>query len=456
MLSPRDGGHIYIRSGRYSADSFSTFNGNPPLFQVGKDNVTITGDGASTVLTIEDGATASNEGCRTIHVGGHGNTEGTSTDLANNFHISNLKIDGNQQNNGGDGDGNTIDNLIDGHNLQIQGENFVVTNLWSINSCGDGVEPISRTTASDGEAQTRRGVISNNVFVDNWEQNIHPHGLAFSTISDNVCKGEVNNANLNLFTETTDNKGLNIKNNIITESQQEGAVLHSGVSDKSTASKDIRFEGNYVANNAGDGVLVDGPRSDNIDVIDNTIVENGYYGVNCKGANSITVKDNTIKRNAADGVRAQNNNVNISSLTIKDNEVVGNNTDDVEVGGINVHITDDTTDVDGLHICDNEVDEGAGKYYSAIRTREFTAANSYADVVIERNHITGYTNHAVREEIGALLLDNYGNDDYVSSPPSAVTPHAGMEYYDDGTNTGTGNRGKRVYAGGVWADAWTL
>lgn len=41
---------------------------------------------------------------------------------------------------------------------------------------------------------------------------------------------------------------------------------------------------------------------------------------------------------------------------------------------------------------------------------------------------------------------------FLSSPPSATE---GAEYYDDGTNTGSGTKGKRVYLGGAWVDAFT-
>lgn len=455
---PSDGGHIHIVSGYYSADSFSTFNGNAPLLHVRKDNVTITGDGPSTVLTIEDGATASNEGCRVIHVGGQGNTGGTTTNLANNFHISHLKIDGNQQNNGGDGDGNTIDNLIDGHNLQIQGEDFVVTDLWSINSCGDGVEPISRATASDGEAQTRRGVISNNVFVDNWEQNIHPHGCAYSTVTGNVCRGEVNNANINLFSETTDNIGLVITGNVVTESQQEGAILHAGVSDGSQSSKYILFAQNYVADNSLDGVVVDERRTETVIIKDNIIHNNGGRGILGKGATNVLIEDNTIVQNADDGIEVNNNNSDITGLFIHSNWVKNNNTgDNGTAGGIDIFVQDGTTELRRVSIQDNAViDTGIGNHNAGIRTREQTAASAYDEIRIEGNWLFGSSNQPIKNEIGAFQMSNRGANDFVGSPPSVITPYAGMEYLDDGSNTGSGTKGKRIYSGGGWNDAWTL
>lgn len=85
------------------------------------------------------------------------------------------------------------------------------------------------------------------------------------------------------------------------------------------------------------------------------------------------------------------------------------------------------------------------------------AANNSTGVRVYENDVRGQTFTVGAFDADADDLhrrDNDGLDDYVSAAPA--NPHVGMEYYDDGTNTGSGTRGKRVYDGAAWNDAWTV
>jgi parallel beta-helix repeat protein len=449
-----DGGHIHLVSGRYSADNFSDFNGDGPLVEINKDHVTISGDGPSTLLTIEDGALPDTEGFRLLHATGKsGNLNRTQFDLV----IRDLKLDGNQQNNNGKGDGNTIDNSIDGHNIQIQARDFLLSNVHSVNSTGDGVEPISRTTESDGDPQTKNGVINGCIFKDNWEQNVHIHGGKNIVVSDCTMDGEINNDNINLFSEQTNVENVAFVGNVIVNGDNAGANLET---DNATVARNIVFANNIVRGNRGEGIAVHPTSSDmNVDnmLITGNLIHNNGEGIRVSGGTDITIQNNIVKDNAKAGLRLSNarqpvTNVVVQNNLLKDNVTGGAGTSDR--ANLFVVAKNDTNSWQDVMICENMVIDTVPNCLFAIetRTRNFPSRNR---VYIKNNYVRGSQNDPpINDQFGSVLLWNEGNDDAVSEIPfTADTGGAsGVIYLDDGTNTADSDPHLRYNNGGSFFD----
>jgi hypothetical protein len=78
------------------------------------------------------------------------------------------------------------------------------------------------------------------------------------------------------------------------------------------------------------------------------------------------------------------------------------------------------------------------------------------DTNYEEIDASGFNAETAITSVGAnARFEDNSFDDYVSSIPFTA-PSVGDWYYDDGTNTGSGTRGKRVYDGTAWVDVWTL
>ncbi|WP_129115566.1 right-handed parallel beta-helix repeat-containing protein [Halegenticoccus tardaugens] len=73
--------------------------------------------------------------------------------------------------------------------------------------------------------------------------------------------------------------------------------------------------------------------------------------------------------------------------------------------------------------------------------------NAFKDIVFA-------TDANIRKYVRTLHNEAKNGADY--SPVVPTNPENGTEYLDDGTNTETGARGKRIYNGTSWQDAWTM
>ncbi|WP_101297064.1 right-handed parallel beta-helix repeat-containing protein [Halegenticoccus soli] len=93
---------------------------------------------------------------------------------------------------------------------------------------------------------------------------------------------------------------------------------------------------------------------------------------------------------------------------------------------------------------------------------ENTATEYGGDSVIRNNYfqnndfkdIVFPTDVNIRKYVRTLHNEAKNGNDY--SPIVPANPINGTEYLDDGTNTETGKRGKRIHNGEVWQDAWTV
>jgi hypothetical protein len=454
---PSDGGVVHLQSGRYDVN-----NNDPYQFPVHitKPNVAIIGEGWQSEIYLPDGSTdAANggeQGARIIHDGGK--VTDTNPDYNDGTVLMNFAVDGNQQNNGGTGDGDNISDAHDGHNINLNGRYNLVTNVKSVNATGDGVELIS----FEDPSTCQFSIVTNNLFINNYEQDMHAHGAWNTVWAGNVCYGEKTNSCINLFSDHTDTKNNIFANNYLGSSGFSGAELYN-VADGRTA-KNIRFIGNIVENHPSSGVTVrddaDGvASSDGIYIVNNTIRGNAPHGIQAKGANNLIIRNNDIMENDVRGVALEQRATgeHIRNTFVRDNYIYNNNRTDSNGDGVYVRV--DGQELTNVRIHDNTILADSSPLYRHGVFIGEVSAGAYEDVFIEQNWVKGWGGYeAVKDATNsALKRDNHNAfSDYVSSPPSSVSPYNGLWYYDDGTNTASGTQGKRVYDGSAWQDAWTL
>jgi hypothetical protein len=184
--------------------------------------------------------------------------------------------------------------------------------------------------------------------------------------------------------------------------------------------------------NAGGGELL------NPVVRGNQVVDAGGQGrgIFLKGGTltNPVVEDNVVDGAGFSGIEARQSGGGGSSLLIDGGSVSGNTILNVDQHGLffsgrssnytNI-ITIEDNKFRNCGFNDFKFDE------TAIRAHAITKDNTHVDGV-------GGT----------------GDTDY--SPVVPASPVEGFAYLDDGSNTGSGTKGKRVHDGSAWQDAWTL
>lgn len=448
-----EGGHVHINRGNYPIQ-----DGNYEEYAiwVNKDNVRITGGGAATRVYLPDGITADGDGKRIIHVGGSSRTHSSSDDTAyDNFALENILIDGNQQNN------RPISNANDGHNIQIQGANWRVEGVWSVNSTGDGIEPMSRsTTTVNGETipQTHHGTIANCHFLNNYEQNVHIHGGAYINVENNIGNGEVNNSCVHLYSHNTDVHDIKFINNVWANSSQHGMEL-SSTDTGATGYKayDIWVIGDTIKSNDRNGVKIDGRGAHDINIVDSDITYNGEAGVKAQfGLDGLSVDGGKIAYNGSNGVSlaagTDNNGVGTGYLDNIDVEtrIIENNQDDGFFYG--VQITADGFDVRNVQIEGEIIGDGsgtAGAHKAPFNFLETSTGGTYTNIEVKNvttrgNQNTGFQNlnfvlAQCRDNTPAIPINVIndleavdGGKAYHDGTDGASTNPRGPAFYDSG------------------------
>lgn len=449
---PSSGGHVYIRTGTYTTDDADSVGNVKPLFLVRTDNVRITGDGPATVLTVENGSTPTDEGNRIIHVGGDDTSQYNGTNAYDGFVLQDLKIDGNQQNNGGTGDGDTITNTADGHNLQIQGADFIVSNVHSINSTGDGVEPISRGADSEGDPQAKDGLVVDCIFRDNYEQNVHIHGGKNILVDSCVMDGEHNNSNVSLYSDNTEPCiDITFHNCDIINSTTGGMRIDSGTNTPNVVNDNIRILDCLVKNNANFGIRWVEEAIDRAVIRDTDIVGNGPVGIDgYGGARNITIDGGSVREHDEDGILIDQGvgsgpitDVRIKNVLIEDNDQDNNNRDGIRIvlnGG----------DLQRLFIDGNDImSPGTATHRHGIGFQPNSAPSTNTDVYIRRNTVVG-DGSGPYNNVGSYATAVGENNPRVTLDVRGLEAEAGNEAYHDGTNSNT--VGPAFYDGS--ASAW--
>lgn len=216
----------------------------------------------------------------------------------------------------------------------------------------------------------------------------------------------------------------------------------------------------YVIRPALHGVVIparDGGESTNITADNLTIIEPGKKGFDINVVDDqyldIDITDSLI--DSPDGVLVAadvHNSTGQIDITLEDNvmrHAGGEGRHGVSVGEsgtihIEAYNNDITADLASLQFY------GANTQYQGdclIKGNDLSSIQSnWQDRTINFSD-----SDSVREHV--RTIDNGREEDFSPVEPTAVGP--GEEYLDDGTNTGSGTKGKRAYTGSAWVDVWT-
>lgn len=398
---PPEGGLIELTSGTYEVNNGAHYPNNAILIK--KSNVALVGQGRSTVIHVPDNYTADGDGQKVINIGGN-RTEGgndqvsgySSPTAVDGCLIANLRIDGNQQAQGMSASDD------DGHNIEITGNENIVTNVWSVNATGDGAQLTSHTDPS----QTRRCHIVNSVFRDCWEQAIHPRGCVHCVISNNICDGEVNNAVINLYSDISQTEGLVITNNHFLHGSMQGAKLYTSTPSK--PAEDILFANNILKGNAKAGILIKSSSARHMLIRDNLVAQNNA-GIVSRGGDHIEISGNTVKQNDIRGIWTQAG-APVRELYIERNRVLHNNRADDGSEGIFIAI--DSNEVTDLIVRENRVIGGEGgiNHGHGIRLYEINDnAGTYDTLDVRGNVIKGADTAAIASDpVPTVIRENIG------------------------------------------------
>ncbi|MFD1515826.1 right-handed parallel beta-helix repeat-containing protein, partial [Halomarina rubra] len=451
---PSGGGIITLSAGRYVGSPGHQYPDSFIKIHDPDKPVALVGQGYATEIFIPDNYQDNDgDGNRVIDIGGVAVDDPWLSEdtFVDGCLFKDFRINGNQQNNNGDGDGNTITNANDGHNIECFGSDNKFVNLWSNNSTGDGIE-ISRYPGSV-ETDTEANLIHGCTFRDNWEQNVHIHGGTHTKLSDSWLLGEVNNSCLHLAggTETTK---ASIDGCFIYGSDVEGAVLAtSDVAGGGPDATEIQFTNNYVWGHGRAGVLVDGRHASGITIDNCHIFENGQHGIYAQfGADKLTIRDCEIHDNQWDGVTlsagvdGNGDGGALTNVRTSGNDIYNNNQEDSNYRwGINVVFKGygaQNLHIEGDH-CFTE--SGNPNYREGIKLQEQTAGGTYRNIVVENCHASGTMNGAVGIQGGVKV---YRMADNTPRQPVDVTTVLeatdGAEAYNDGT---VGRYGPAFYDG---------
>lgn len=379
--APSGGWHIHIAAGQYDFDN--TFSDGEAV-KITKP-IKLTGAGYATHIRAKDGTADSGEGIRAISV----QSDGVQ------FH--DFRIDSNQQNNNGDGDGNTIQNSTDGHNIRVgtnggaSADDFIMSGVWSVNSTGDGVEPMGSCTGA---------TITGNIFRDCWEQCVHYDGCSDVVVDGNLMDGEVNNAVVSTF--SSDGQvcsGCELTNNRILNGQVEGVAIYPG----DGTVEDFLVEGNQIENMTDEGIRVfagnqqDNPPRD-IRIKNNTVREcGGGAGSEIRHGDGITVQNNDVVRNEKRGISVDANGGNITDCRVDGNNVKNNGVSTTSPG---VLVRDRGNTLEHVRVTDNDVlvtdtdaDHGTG-------IQAVDDGGTQTKCLLYDNHIDGSSSQATNYDAG--------------------------------------------------------
>lgn len=274
------GGKVFVLDGTYILTA--------QLGGIGYTNVTITGNGRSTV----------------IYVGNAQNINAFFFEDSTGIMIANLQIDGNKANNTFAGN----DYFQNGVLLDNCSE-CILTNLWVHDTCYNGLYVGYGALPGDLGADTNNTIVKGIISYNN-----EIHGIELNCARNITCVGNVCKDNGHLVDATPTGSGIMIY----------GVIQASCV-------------GNVLEGNNACGVNMSG--SINISVSSNNIRTTGDSGIQVLNSTDVTVADNTLHTLGYCGIKVGSPTVASSRIS-----VVGNTIYDTGLDGIRLDATEALTD----------------------------------------------------------------------------------------------------------------
>ncbi|GAA0197033.1 right-handed parallel beta-helix repeat-containing protein [Haladaptatus pallidirubidus] len=441
---PSSGGKVVLEEGVYEVLDGTA--GDPAIY-LNKDNITLEGQGKSTVIYLPDGITDSDKGKAIIDIGKKAIMD--NPNVVHGCHLTNFMVDGNMQNQSPD----QISDLSDMHNIEAIGTDHKFSNLWSFNATGDGLE----LTSKQDPSVTHNIEVVNCHFQDSNEHNIHIHGAQNVTISNCILDGERQATNISTFTNKTDIRDITIDGCQIINGSHRGIEIRADqdqtVDGTQFRSRRFSVSDCLIADNGGAGVFIDGRFSEDVSVKDCAIVGNGVAdgesNVIINGASVVEFANCSVKKGYNSGIELRTNFDSLTDVYLHDNLIKNNNQRDGNFHS-GVFIPIDGKSLKRLRLCDNNIVSASDspKHQRGVFVTESTAG-TYTDVEIRGNYIKGVGGE---EWYDAHLVADYIYDNTPESPVDVrgLKAEAGNEAYHDGTNSNT--VGPAFYDGS--ASAW--
>jgi polygalacturonase len=431
------GGTVFLPPGTYQVKGTQS---DGPLIgwesKTGSVPIEFRGAGWGSEIFLADDTTATDEGAIILKPG-------------ENAEVHSLAINGNVQNQ------STPSDARDGANIK-SGANVTVHHVKSYNATGDGAE-----ARADGY------VVHDNLFIDNFEQDVHFWG-SDSVAHDNICIGNKNDGAIRHYNDG--NKGLgtaqnvDIHDNLVINPattgielenaqgvEPEGFSIHDNIVRGASEwgihvsrGYDIEIVDNRVFDSALTGIRIESNPAADITVRGNRVQGSGEQGIQADGVSGLVIEDNRLKENQKNGIHVFAGDEGLTDLTIKDNRVFDNNQANGSYRGIYV-VTSDYA-FDDVDVIGNKIKSTATPYHNFALGLKVTATGSFSNVTVEDNEMRNWQTFYF-EGRGNLSLvhDNYPT---IAVDVRNLDTRRGNRAYHDGSGSNT--EGEAQYIDGSW------
>ena len=313
---PATGGKILLLDGEFN---LSRDAGGGSIRILNRNNITIEGMGACTVLNRKFSESSYNFGLITVR----GQSD---NDITYGNTIKNLRINGNLSTFGGSlnfgieimrSAGNTVSGVIieaEQTAIHLRGKENIVTNCVFRNN-DSGV--IMMSNVNDANSDNKRNTVSNSTFYGNDGNGIRLEGTQYNNIVGNICFG--NNRGIHLGTSSSNN----VAANVCRGNRNAGIQL--------TTSRENAINGNTCEGNAGGGISLS-HGSDNNAITGNMCARNTIWVELAFGGNSENaITGNSCAHNVTGIELKDGSNRNLIAV----NNLVRNNAPLLVTGGSN-------------------------------------------------------------------------------------------------------------------------
>lgn len=396
------GGTVYIPNGTYIVSG----NGiaSDGAIEV-KSNVTLTGEGmGDTIIKLEDGSSDKVTGIiRT-----------PSGEVTENVTISNLSIDGNQDNTTGEVDG-IFTGVTPGSPLADQNITIDHVEIYEVSRFG-----------FDPHEKTENLTITNSIAHNNGVDGFVADFLVNSEFSNNIAYDNDRHG-FNIVTSTHD---FNFENNIAYGNGANGLSVQRGSEDRSLVTN-ISISNNLFYDNGEAGIAV--KLSEYVLIENNMIYNNGTHGIMIAGSQFVDIANNVIYGNSQ------------SEYDSYDDVAIRNFDDTLGATG-EVYLSENNTVTDNIFIGEddaeastrhniNEYDDGSG--YNVFEDN-ITGNSLRADIRVSSDSTTFTTNSNTSvqltngaENIKIGTIDSYV---YTLGGNDTIEGNAGNDIFDAGSD----------------------
>ncbi|WP_129115390.1 right-handed parallel beta-helix repeat-containing protein [Halegenticoccus tardaugens] len=443
---PDTGGKVILLEGTYEVEDGKA---EEAAIFVNKDNVTIEGQGHSTKVFLPDGITEPGKGKAILDIGRPASRSDPL--VVNGCLLKDFLIDGNMQNQNPD----EITDLSDMHNIEVVGSDHKFSNLWSVNSTGDGLE---LTSKQDPPVTTNITVV-NCTFHENNEHCIHFHGCQNVTVSNCILDGERQATVVSTWTNKTDNKDITLDGcQILNGKGRSGVEIKADTSQivdgNQWKTRGFRMSDCFIAYNDGLGLMIDGRFSEDIEIKNCTFLENGTekntHNVKLEGGKDVEIIDCSIKHGWMDGLLMSTARSELTDVVIKGGIIKNNNQKSGSFpSGIAVEVAGN--DITRLRVTNLDVvsSDNAPSHHYGVRIIERSPA-VYTDVDFSGLYIK---NVKKEEWYNVDIIADYLRDNTPTKPTDVrrLKQEVGNQAYHDGSGGNTA--GPAFYDSSV--NTWT-